>query len=82
MDIQKLLVMMVEKSASDLFITAGKPPCVKLDGKMTPVTSQPLSPEQAMEVVLSVMNDTQREEFERTRECNFAILLEEQVVLG
>jgi len=73
MDIQKLLVMMVEKSASDLFITAGKPPCVKLDGKMTPVTSQPLSPEQAMEVVLSVMNDTQREEFERTRECNFAI---------
>ena len=73
MDIQKLLALMVEKEASDLFITAGKPPCVKLDGKMTPVTSQALSPEQAMEVVLSVMNDNQREEFKRTRECNFAI---------
>ncbi|MEY3017436.1 MAG: hypothetical protein RL336_571 [Pseudomonadota bacterium] len=73
MDIQKLLALMIEKEASDLFITAGKPPCIKLDGKVTPVSSQPLSPEQAMEVVLSVMNDKQREEFTHTHECNFAI---------
>ncbi len=73
MDIQKLLLLMVEKGASDLFITAGKPPSVKLDGKITPVTSQPLSPETAREVVLGVMNEKQREEFLTTHECNFAI---------
>lgn len=73
MDIDKLLTMMVEKNASDLFITAGMPPSIKMHGKVVPVTSQPLSPEKTREVVLGVMNEGQRKTFNETKECNFAI---------
>src|SRR5690606_26293346 len=59
--------------ASDLFITAGVPPSVKLHGKVVPVTTSPLSPEQAREAVLSVMNERQRKEFVEAKELNFAI---------
>lgn len=73
MDFEKLLSFMVEKSASDLFITAGVPPSVKLNGKVVPLTTSPLSPEQARETVLSVMNERQRKEFIEAKELNFAI---------
>jgi twitching motility protein PilU len=73
MDIERLLKLMVEKSASDLFITAGVPPSIKINGKVVPVTATPLSPEKTRETVLSVMNETQRAEFVATRELNFAI---------
>lgn len=63
MDIDRLLSLMVEKSASDLFITAGIPPSIKLHGRIVPVTTTPLSPEKARETVLSTMNDKQRNEF-------------------
>ena len=68
-----LLRLMIAKKASDLFITAGFPPAMKIDGKMTPVTNQALTPGQAKEVARSVMNDKQASEFEKTSECNFAI---------
>ena len=68
-----LLRMMLQKKASDLFITAGFPPAMKVDGKMTPVTSQVLSPAHTRELALAVMNDKQAAEFESTSECNFAI---------
>jgi twitching motility protein PilU len=68
-----LLKMMVEKGASDLFITVGVAPSLKVHGEIKPVTEAVLSPEQARDVVMSVMNAHQRSEFERTRECNFAI---------
>lgn len=68
-----LLRLMIAKKASDLFITAGFPPAMKIDGKMTPVTNQALTPVQAKEVARSVMNDKQASEFEKTSECNFAI---------
>lgn len=64
---------MVSKQASDLFITAGVAPSIKINGKVVPVTQRALTPEKAREVVLSVMNEDQRKEFSRTRECNFAI---------
>jgi twitching motility protein PilU len=64
---------MIGKKASDLFITAGFPPAFKIDGKMTPVSSQPLSPQHTKELASSIMNDRQSAEFEATRECNFAI---------
>jgi twitching motility protein PilU len=64
---------MVEKGASDLFITVGVAPSLKVHGEIKPVTEAVLSPEQARDVVMSVMNAHQRSEFERTRECNFAI---------
>jgi len=68
-----LLRMMVEKKASDLFITSGFPPAMKVDGKLTPVGNQPLNSQQAKEIARSVMNDKQASEFDATKECNFAI---------
>jgi len=68
-----LLRAMVAKKASDLFITAGFPPAIKLDGKMTPVANQPLTPQHTTELARAMMNDRQAQEFEATKECNFAI---------
>ncbi len=73
MDFTSLLKLMVNKKASDLFITAGVAPSMKINGRITPVSQTVLTPEQAREVVYSVMNDQQRSEFEATNECNFAI---------
>jgi twitching motility protein PilU len=71
--IYDLLRLMVTKKASDLFITAGFPPAIKLDGRVTPVSQQPLSGQHTSELVRSVMNDRQAAEFESTKECQFAI---------
>ncbi|MGA8052410.1 MAG: PilT/PilU family type 4a pilus ATPase [Burkholderiales bacterium] len=71
--INDLLRLMVSKKASDLFITVGFPPAIKLDGRMTPVSQQPLSPAHTAELVRSIMNDKQAAEFEASKECNFAI---------
>ncbi|CBL47308.1 Twitching motility protein, ATPase [gamma proteobacterium HdN1] len=73
MDFEGLLKLMVEKGASDLFITAGVPPSMKVNGKILPVTKTAMSPETTRETVLGVMNENQRKEFIDTRECNFAI---------
>ncbi|MBB5186601.1 MULTISPECIES: PilT/PilU family type 4a pilus ATPase [Zhongshania] len=73
MEIEKLLKIMQDKGASDLFISAGVAPSIKINGQMIPMSSNALSPEQAREVVLGVMNDQQRREFVRDKECNFAI---------
>jgi twitching motility protein PilU len=71
--IYDLLRLMASKKASDLFITAGFPPAIKLDGRVTPVSQQPLSGQHTAELVRSVMNDRQAAEFEATKECQFAI---------
>ena len=68
-----LLRLMLAKKSSDLFITAGFPPAMKIDGKVTPVSSQVLSGQQAREIARAVMNDKQTSEFDATNECNFAI---------
>jgi twitching motility protein PilU len=68
-----LLKAMVAKKASDLFITCGFPPAIKLDGKMTPVANQQLTPQHTSELTRAMMNDKQAQEFEATKECNFAI---------
>ncbi|MCZ6868516.1 MAG: PilT/PilU family type 4a pilus ATPase [Gammaproteobacteria bacterium] len=73
MEFDKLLKLVVEKGASDLFITAGMPPCIKMNGQMVPVTKGALSPEQSREIVLSVMNEDLQQEFLKTHEANFAI---------
>ena len=70
---QDLLRAMKAKGGSDLFITAGFPPAMKIDGQMTPVTDKPLSIDQAAMLVRAVMNDRQTKEFDSTKECNFAI---------
>ena len=68
-----LLRLMLSKKASDMFITAGFPPAMKIDGKMTPVSPQVLSAQQAREIARSIMNDKQTSEFDASNECNFAI---------
>lgn len=68
-----LLRLMVSKGGSDLFITAGFPPAIKIDGRMTPVSSQPLTAAHTADLARSIMNDKQTAGFELTREANFAI---------
>lgn len=72
-DFTSYLKLMVHQKASDLFVTVGMPPSMKLQGKLVPITREPLSGPQARDLVLGVMTPQQREEFERTHECNFAI---------
>jgi twitching motility protein PilU len=76
MDFKALLALMVEKRASDLFITAGKPPAMKVDGKIVEVSKNKLTAEQALKIVLSIMEQRQRDEFEHTKECQFAISMQ------
>src|SRR5437762_9757266 len=71
--IHELLDLLVQQKGSDLFITANFPPAVKIDGKISPVSKKPLTPQHTIELVRSVMNDKQAAEFEATKECNFAI---------
>ena len=72
-DFTSFLKLMAHKKASDLFITAGVPPSMKVNGKLSPITQSPLTPQQSRDLVLNVMSPSQREEFEKTHECNFAI---------
>jgi len=68
-----LLKLMVQKNGSDLFITAGFPPAIKIDGRVTPQSNQTLSQQHTTELARAIMNDKQAAEFEATKECNFAI---------
>ncbi|SBT05752.1 Twitching mobility protein [Candidatus Accumulibacter aalborgensis] len=71
--IHELLRLMTQKNGSDLFITAHFPPAIKIDGKVMPVSNQPLLPQHSAELARSIMNDRQAAEFEDRKECNFAI---------
>lgn len=73
MEFESLLKLMVQKNASDLFITAGMAPSLKINGKLTPVTKSSLTPAQAKETVFGIMSEAQKEEFTQHSECNFAI---------
>jgi len=68
-----LLKLLKQKNGSDLFITVGFPPAMKVDGKVAPVSKQPLTPENAKALTYCIMNDRQLKEYEATKECNFAI---------
>ncbi len=72
-DFTSYLKLMAHKKASDLFITAGVSPSIKVNGKISPITETPLTPQQSRDLVLNVMTPAQREEFEKSHECNFAI---------
>src|SRR5687767_7828014 len=72
-DFTSFLKLMAHRKASDLFITAGVPPSMKVHGKLSPITQNPLTPQQSRDLVLNVMSPAQREEFEKSHECNFAI---------
>ena len=70
---QDLLQLLVRKGGSDLFVTAGYPPAIKVDGMVSPVAEKPFSPEHTAVIARAIMNDRQAKEFEATGECNFAI---------
>src|SRR6516164_7250334 len=70
---QDLLRRVTEKKASDLFITAGFPPAIKIDGEIRPQSERALTAEQSATLVRAIMNDRQTKEFDATKECNFAI---------
>ncbi|MCW3173469.1 PilT/PilU family type 4a pilus ATPase [Shewanella subflava] len=72
MDVRPFLATMVEKKASDLFITAMFPPSAKIDGELRPLTEAKLTPAQSLEFVETLMTDAQKKEFRESRECNFA----------
>ncbi|XHS78774.1 PilT/PilU family type 4a pilus ATPase [Burkholderiaceae bacterium UC74_6] len=71
--INDLLRLMVSRKGSDLFLTADFPPAIKVDGKVTKVSPQPLTGQHTMQLARAIMNDKQAAEFERSKECNFAI---------
>jgi len=68
-----LLRLMVTRGGSDLFLTIDFPPAIKLDGKITKVSPQPLTGQHTLQLARALMNDKQAAEFERSKECNFAI---------
>ena len=70
---QDLLRRVTEKKASDLFITAGFPPAIKIDGEVRPQSERALTAEQSATLVRAIMNDRQTKEFDASKECNFAI---------
>jgi len=72
-DFNAILNLMAQKKASDLFITAGMPPCIKVNGRIMPVAKTKFSDDQSRELVMSIMSPAQREEFTQTNECNFAV---------
>lgn len=71
--INDLLKLMIARGGSDLFLTADFPPAIKVDGKVTKVSPQPLTSQHTLALTRAIMNDKQAAEFERTKECNFAI---------
>ncbi len=77
MDFKALLALVVQKKASDLFITAGRAPTIKVDGKLVEVSKTPLTAEQSLMLIQSIMTQRQKDEFEHTKECQFAISVPE-----
>ena len=65
--------MLHDERGSDLFITVGAPPCIKVNGRIRPVSEEPLKPDAATSIVLGTMNDTQIRQFEQERELQYAV---------
>ena len=73
MDFNQLLILMAQKKGSDMFITAGRTPGIKIDGIIRNVGNEALTPRDAHDLVYGVMSEKQQKEFEETKECQFAI---------
>ncbi|MCF5950012.1 type IV pili twitching motility protein PilT, partial [Xanthomonas perforans] len=71
-DFTSFLKLMAHQKASDLFITSGMPPAIKVHGKISPITQTPLTAQQSRDLVLNVMTPSQRGEFEETHGCSLA----------
>jgi len=74
MELLDLLKMAIEKKASDVFISVGTPPSLKIDGQILPLKVDPLTYESAREMAFSVMTERQKKEFDEKKDCNFALV--------
>ena len=74
--VYELLKVMVENNASDLHITAGAPPMLRIDGKLVPVKHPPLTPPETKDLCYSVLTDTQKHKFEENWELDFSFGVE------
>jgi twitching motility protein PilT len=68
----QLLKAMIEKGASDLHITTGTPPQLRIDGKLHPLKMPPLSPQETKQICYSVLTDAQKHRFEETNELDLS----------
>ncbi len=75
-NIQDWLKQLHEKRGSDLFVTVGAPPCIKVNGKIRPLTREALNHSSVVDIIHGIMTPAQREEFKQTKECQFAVSLE------
>jgi twitching motility protein PilU len=73
MNVQPLFSLMVEKKASDLFLTCFAPVKIKIDGKIMPVNKLELTPKMVRQAAMELMTEEQMEEFGRELEVDFAI---------
>ena len=74
MEMIDLLKMAIDKEASDVFITVGMPPSLKIDGQILPLKTDSLTPQKCQEISYSIMTDRQQKEFEGEKEHNFALI--------
>ncbi len=75
-DVRDWLRQLHEAKGSDLFVTVGAPPCLKVHGKIVPIGRQAMSHDEVASIIHGIMREDQRDEFRTTRECQFAISLE------
>ncbi|MEH6366555.1 MAG: PilT/PilU family type 4a pilus ATPase, partial [Pseudomonas marincola] len=73
MDLQAMLKILSSQDGSDLYLSTGAPPCAKFNGVLKALSSEPLKGGEVAEIANSVMDDTQKEEFERELEMNLAM---------
>ncbi len=76
-NIQTWLRVLHEKQGSDLFVTVGLPPQIKVHGRLHALGERPLTADDTREIIAGIMTSAQREEFSRTRECQFAIAIDD-----
>ena len=74
---KELLLKMVEHNASDMFVTAKMAVSAKINGELTPIDDVVLTGEQSLALVHLAMNEKQKQQFEKEKECNFAISLDD-----
>lgn len=73
LDISKLLTVMVEHDASDLYLTVDSPPMYRINGAIRPAGNRLLTPDDTEELARGIMNDRHQQEFDQTNEVNLAL---------
>jgi len=78
MDISELLIFATKNKASDLHLSAGEPPMLRIHGELRKLESEPLSKDLVHKMIYDVLNDRQRKVYEERKELDFSISLGEE----